>query len=127
MRRPTAVTAAAVAAAVLLPFTAACSALDKAIDCGQLAIDVTADVEQFSEAMSNAGDSPQAAIDALDELDKDLEKLGDKTDNADVKEAVQNLDDQVTETRDSLDAGKVPSVDPVVDAAAEVTKVCAPG
>jgi ABC-type transporter Mla subunit MlaD len=127
MRRRTAVAVATVTAAALLPLTAACSAIDKAIDCGQLAIDITADAQTLSEALGNAGDSPQAAKDALDELDGNLDKLGDKTDNADVKKAVEDLADQVTETRNALEDGRVPSGRPVVDAAEEVANVCSPG
>ena len=126
-RNPRLTACAAMAMAVLIPLTASCGAVGKAIDCGQLAIDITADAQQLSEALSNAGEDPQAAKDALDELDRDLDKLEGKTGDADVKAAVENLNDQVTEVRDALNAGEVPSGKPIVDAAGELADVCSPG
>lgn len=114
------------AAAALLPLTTGCSAVEKALDCGRFAADITTDAAQFSDAMASAGDNPQGALDALDELDRDVDKLGDNTDDADVQKAGDRLGDQITEMRDALNDGRVPSAAPVVDAAGEVAKACTP-
>ncbi|GAB2593408.1 hypothetical protein GCM10027168_27710 [Streptomyces capparidis] len=126
-RRTASLLAATAAAAVVLSFTTACEAVDKALDCGQLAVDISADTQQFTDAMANADSDPQGAIDALNEIDRDLDKLGERTDNADVRKAVDNLATQVTDTRQALEDGRVPSATPVADATAELAKVCAPG
>ncbi|WP_229698458.1 hypothetical protein [Wenjunlia tyrosinilytica] len=122
--RTTASALVAGAAALLLPLTAGCSAVQTALDCGQLAVDVTNDVQQLQQALSNAGDSPQDAQNALNTLSNDLDKLSDKTSNADLSKAVGDLRTQVDKTGDQLDAGKVPSADPLVDAAGKISKVC---
>lgn len=127
MRSRTAVAAAATAAVLVLAPLTACGAVGTAIDCAQFAVDITSGAQQFSDAMADAGDDPQRALDALTELERDMNKLSDSTDNVDVKNAVDNLADQVTETKAALKGDKVPAPAPVVDAAAEVTKVCTPG
>lgn len=129
MRTPrrTALTTAAAGttALLLLPLITACDAVNRALDCGQLAIEITSDVQQLENALNNAANSPQDAENALDTLAADLKKFGDKTDNADLGKAVGDLTDQVNEAQDALDAGRVPSAKPFASSAAEISKVCA--
>ena len=115
---------AAGAAAVTL--TGACDAVNKAIDCGQLATGIAADVDQLQQAVSGADESPQAAADALNEIDKNLDELGDKTDDADVGAAVDDLQRAVDNAQQAADRGEVPDFQPVGDAAGELTNVCTP-
>ncbi|AZM46239.1 hypothetical protein DMB38_10810 [Streptomyces sp. WAC 06738] len=113
---------AAGAAAVTL--TGACDAVSKAIDCGQLATRIAADVDQLQEAVSGAGENPQAAADALNEIDKNLDDFGDQADNADVGKAVDDLQRAVDNAQQATDRGEVPDFRPVGDAAGELTNVC---
>jgi hypothetical protein len=110
------------AAAVTL--TGACDAVNKAIDCAQLATEIAADVDRLQEAVSGAGEDPQAAADALDEIEQNLDDFGDKADNADVGKAVDDLQQAVDNAQQAADRGEVPDFRPVGDAAGELTNVC---
>lgn len=126
-RRTTIHTLALTAAFAALPLTAACSAAQKALDCGELALNITADAQELSQALANAGDNPRAAAGALERIERDMDKLSKKTSDSDVQKAVGKLADRVRDTNDALDAGRIPSGKPVTDAAADVAAVCSPG
>ncbi|MCF3120625.1 hypothetical protein IPZ68_13070 [Streptomyces arenae] len=104
-----------------------CSAVDKALDCVQTADTIADSVTDLQQAVENAGDNPAEADKALDDIGKNLDKIGDKTDNADINKAVDDLDKAVDNVRDSIKNGdSTPDVSPVTDAAGELTKVCTP-
>ncbi|MEV8289325.1 MULTISPECIES: hypothetical protein [Streptomyces] len=124
-RRRTAVTIAA----VLLTFTGAagCGALDKALDCVQTADAIATSVDKLQQAISTATDDPTQAEEALNDIDTELEKLQDKTDNTDLSKAVDDLSTGVGTVRDSIESGDAtPDLTPVTDAATEIGKVCTP-
>ncbi|MFJ4851911.1 hypothetical protein [Streptomyces sp. NPDC088730] len=113
----------------LLAVTAAvgCGALDKAIDCVQTADAIATSVNNLQQAVTNASNDPSQASEALDDIEKELGNLGDKTDNADLSKAVDDLRDGVGNVRDSIDKGdETPDITPVTDAAKEIGKVCTP-
>ncbi|MFC9246884.1 hypothetical protein ACFT7S_23665 [Streptomyces sp. NPDC057136] len=115
--------------ATLLTLTTAvgCSALDKALDCVQTADAIATSVGKLEQAVSTAADDPTQASEALDEIDKELKNLGDKTDNADLSKAVDDLQTGVTNVRGSIESGDAtPDISPVTDAATEIGKVCTP-
>lgn len=115
--------------ATLLTLTTAvgCSALDKALDCVQTADAIATSVGKLEQAVSTAADDPTQASEALDEIDKELKDLGDKTDNADLSKAVEDLKTGVTNVRGSIESGDAtPDISPVTDAATEIGKVCTP-
>ncbi|MGY0061374.1 hypothetical protein ACWY4P_33360 [Streptomyces sp. LZ34] len=124
-RRTTALAAFAVVA-LAVPITAGCSAIEKAIDCAQLAVDITTDVDDLQDAVGGAVVDPQDADKILDALDKDIDKIKDKTDNADVGKAVDDLQKAVDNVQTAIDKGQDPDLTPVKDAAGELTKVCSP-
>ncbi|ADI09809.1 secreted protein [Streptomyces bingchenggensis BCW-1] len=124
-RRASAFTALA-AVAIAMPITAGCSAVEKAIDCAQLAVDITTDVDDLQDAVGGAVVDPQDADKILDALDKDIDKIKDKTDNADVGKAVDDLQKAVDNVQTAIDKGQDPDLTPVKDAAGELTKVCSP-
>jgi membrane-bound lytic murein transglycosylase B len=121
----------ALAAVALSAVTAAaltgCSAVDKAIGCAQTAATVASDVQNLQDAISNAGDSPQAAVNALDQISSDLKAIDKDTGDADVSAAVKDLSKAVDNARTAADKGDVPDISPIVDAAGELTKVCTSG
>jgi peptidoglycan hydrolase CwlO-like protein len=104
-----------------------CSAVEKALDCVQTADAIAESVTDLQQAIDTAGNDPTQADEALDDIDKNIDEIGDKTDNADVTKAVDHLEKSVDNVRESIDKGDAtPDLSPVVDAAGELTKVCTP-
>ncbi|MGN9756291.1 hypothetical protein [Streptomyces sp. SD31] len=121
-----AIAAAAVAAVGLTAgLTTGCDAVNKALDCVQTADAIADSVTELQQAVENASNDPTQLEESLDSIDKNLDKIGDKTDNADVNKAVDDLQQAVTNVRDAVKNGdETPDVSPVTDAAGELTKVC---
>lgn len=128
-RRRTAMTAASAAAALALavPALSACSAVETALDCAQTATAIGQNVDNLQQAISNGADNPAEAQQALDKIDKNLDALGDKSDNADIGKAVDDLSRGVKNAQQALDQGKTPDTTPIESAASELTKICTPG
>ncbi|MEW2632005.1 hypothetical protein AB0903_10155 [Streptomyces sp. NPDC048389] len=125
-RRRTALTIAA--AALILPATVGCSALDKALECVETADAIATSVNKLQEAVSTATEDPTQAREALDDIDRELDSLGDKSDNADLSKAVDDLGAGVDSVRKSIENGDAtPDISPVTNAATEIGKVCTPG
>jgi phage tail sheath gpL-like len=115
-------------AALLVPVTVGCSALDTALDCVETADTIATSVDKLQQAVSSAAEDPTQARQALDDIDKELNSLGDKTDNADLEQAYLNLEDGVAEVRKAIESGDTtPDLSRITDAAGEITKVCTPG
>ncbi|MFI6859465.1 hypothetical protein ACIBKZ_06080 [Streptomyces sp. NPDC050421] len=121
-------TALAITAALLTVTAAAgCGALDKTLDCVRTADAIATSVDNLQQAVANASSDPTQASESLDEIEKELGNLGDKTDNADLSKAVDDLQAGVGNVRDSIDKGDAtPDIKPVTDAATEIGKVCTP-
>ncbi len=124
-RRMTAVTALA-AVALAVPLTAGCGAVEKALDCAQLAVEISNDVDDLQDVLTGAADNPADAEKVLDALEEDIDKVGDRTDDADVGKAVDSLQKAVDTVQKSVDSGERPDLTPVRDAAGELTGVCTP-
>ncbi|MET9669465.1 hypothetical protein ABZY19_29545 [Streptomyces sp. NPDC006475] len=115
-------------AALVIPITVGCSALDKALDCVETADAIATSVDKLQKAVSTAADDPTQAREALDDIDRELDSLGDKTDNADLTKAVDDLGTGVGNVRKAIEGGDAtPDITPVTNAAAEIGKVCTPG
>ncbi|MFD3440944.1 hypothetical protein ACFWU3_25935 [Streptomyces sp. NPDC058685] len=115
-------------AALVIPITVGCSALDKALDCVETADAIATSVDKLQKAVSTAANDPTQAREALDDIDRELDSLGDKTDNADLSKAVDDLGTGVGNVRKAIEGGDAtPDITPVTDAAAEIGKVCTPG
>ena len=129
-RRPGRTTVfAATTAALALAFCtlAGCSAVDTALDCVQTADSIADSVTDLRQAVQNAADDPAQADTALRSIENDLTKIGDKTDNADIDRAVDNLGKAVANVRTAIKNGDhTPDLTPVGDAAGELTAVCTP-
>jgi flagellin-like hook-associated protein FlgL len=105
--------------------TTGCDAVNKAIDCVQTADTIADSVTGLQQAVENAANDPTQTDKSLNSIEKDLDKIGDKTDNADVNKAVDNLDKAVDNVRTAVKNGdNTPDISPVTDAAGELTKVC---
>jgi proline dehydrogenase len=125
-RRRTATAAfAAVAVLTAVGASAGCDAVGKAIDCVQTADAIADSVTDLQQAVENAANDPTQTDASLDSIEKNLDQIGDKTDNVDVNKAVDNLRKAVADVRQAVQNGnKTPDVGPVTDAAGELTKVC---
>ncbi|MEU3500768.1 hypothetical protein ABZ726_08350 [Streptomyces hundungensis] len=114
-------------AALAVTATAGCGAIDKAIDCVNTADAIGSSVSNLGKAVNNATDNPAQADQALDDIDKELSSLKNKTDNADLSKAVGDLDKAVDNVRTAIKNGdNTPDISGVTDAAKEVGKVCTP-
>lgn len=128
MRHRLATTAAvAVIALAVLPAATGCGAVDKALGCATVAARVADDVQDLQNAVGSAGNSPQDAAGALDRITADLKDVGGATGNADVGKAVDSLAQAVQNAQQAANQGKIPDTQPVVDAAAELGRVCTTG
>jgi len=104
-----------------------CDAVDKALDCVQTADAIADSVTSLQQAVENASNDPTQTDESLDSIEKNLDKIGDKTDNADINQAVDDLQKAVANVRDAVKNGdETPDISPVTDAAGELTKVCTP-
>ncbi|MCT9087380.1 hypothetical protein N4G70_00680 [Streptomyces sp. ASQP_92] len=114
-------------AALAVTVTAGCGAIDKAIDCVNTADAIGSSVSDLGRAVGNATDNPAQADQALDDIDKELSALKNKTGNADLSKAVGDLDKAVDNVRTAIKNGdNTPDITGVTDAAKEVGKVCTP-
>ncbi|KJY17490.1 hypothetical protein ACIRSJ_28510 [Streptomyces virginiae] len=122
------IAAVAVAAVLTVPALSACDAISTAMDCANTAVAITDGANDLQQAVSQAGNSPQDAKNALDQIEANLKKIGDQTDNADLGKAIDSMNTAVKNVRTSIDSGNsVPDIKPVADAASEISKVCTPG
>lgn len=122
------IAAVALAAALAIPGLSACDAISTAMDCASTAVAITDGANDLQQAVSQAGNSPQDAQNALDAIEANLKKIGDQTDNADLGKAIDSMETAVNNVRTSIEGGDAtPDIQPVADAASELSKVCTPG
>ncbi|MEV6675578.1 hypothetical protein AB0N09_01750 [Streptomyces erythrochromogenes] len=122
------IAAVAVAAVLTVPALSACDAISTAMDCANTAVAITDGANDLQQAVSQAGNSPQDAKNALDQIETNLKKIGDQTDNADLGKAITSMNTAVTNVRTAIESGNpTPDIKPVADAASEISKVCTPG
>ena len=96
------------AVALTAGLTTGCDAVNKALDCVQTADAVATSVTNLQQAVENAVNDPTQADEALASIDKNLNKIGDKTDNADVNKAVDDLNKAVDNVRTAIKNGDRP-------------------
>ncbi|WP_327262679.1 hypothetical protein OG444_15140 [Streptomyces sp. NBC_01232] len=122
------IAAVAVAAVLTVPALSACNAISTVMDCANTAVAITDGANDLQQAVSQAGNSPQDAQNALDQIETNLKKIGDQTDNADLGKAIDSMNTAVKNVRTSIQSGNTaPDIQPVADAAGEISKVCTPG
>ncbi|MGW0751011.1 hypothetical protein [Streptomyces sp. NPDC002587] len=120
--------AVAVAAALAIPALTSCDAISTAMDCANTAVAITDGANDLQQAVSQAGNSPQDAQNALNQIETNLKKIGDQTDNADLGKAIDSMNTAVKNVRTAIQNGDAtPDIQPVADAASEISKVCTPG
>ncbi|MGP4114372.1 hypothetical protein ACTWP5_26110 [Streptomyces sp. 4N509B] len=102
--------------------TLACD-LQRAVDCAQLALEVTTSADSLENALSTEalGDD----VDALDELSEDVGELQDRVGDTDVQEAADSVVEAAENLTRAVEEGEVPDLTPLADATSELTTVCA--
>ncbi|CAN3980813.1 hypothetical protein [Kitasatospora purpeofusca] len=121
--RPTMLAVAGLIA--ILPLSAvSCSAAQKALDCGNTAVKITGDINEVSNAYSNASNDSAAAGQALQKLKNDLDQLGKNSKDTDVVQAINDLNTQVDKVQQAVNNKQVPDFKPLGSAASNLTKVC---
>ncbi len=118
-------TLAVAALIAILPLSAvSCSAAQKALDCGNTAVKISGDIADVTSTFNNASNDAAAAGAALQKLKNDLDQLGKNSKNTDVAKAIADLNTQVTKVQQAVDAKQVPDLEPLGDAAGNLTSVC---
>ncbi|WP_367322796.1 hypothetical protein [Streptomyces sp. HUAS ZL42] len=126
-RRTTAIAAAVAAVALTAGLTTGCDAVNKALDCVQTAEAIADSVTDLQQAVENASNDPTQIDESLQSIDQNLNEIGDKTDNADLDKATEDMRKAVTEVQTAIKNGdQTPDISGVTDAAGELTKVCRP-
>ncbi|MFJ8312500.1 MULTISPECIES: hypothetical protein [unclassified Streptomyces] len=124
MRR-TVLAVATAALAVTVTATAGCGAVDKAIDCVKTANAITDSVDKLGKAVDDGTVNRTKTDQALGDIEKDLSSLKNKTDNADLSKAVDNLNKAVDKVRTDVKKGdNTPDISGVTSAAKDIGKVC---
>lgn len=117
------IAAVAVAAVLTVPALTSCDAISTAMDCANTAVAITDGANDLQQAVSQAGNSPQDAQNALSQIDQNLKKIGDQTDNADLRKAIDSMNTAVKNVRTSIEGGNsAPDITPVADAASEISR-----
>jgi hypothetical protein len=124
-RRLTAAAVVAATVALTAGLATGCDSVDKALDCVHTADSIADSVTGLQQAVESAANDPAQADDSLNAIEKNLDKIGDKTDHTDVNKAVDDVKKAVGNVRTAIRNGdRTPDVSPVTDAAGELTKVC---
>ncbi|WP_234544144.1 hypothetical protein [Streptomyces shenzhenensis] len=126
-RRSTVIAAVTAATALTTALLTGCDSVNTALDCVRTADSIADSVTDLQQAVENAANDPTQTDASLDSIQQNLRKIGDRTDDADVNKAVDNLQQAVDNVRTAVRNGdSTPDVTPVTDAAGELTKVCTP-
>lgn len=124
MRRSLALATTAASVALTALSVVGCDSLDKALDCADTAVTIAGSAGDFEEAIYKG--EPGEAKQALKDLDRRLDKLGDKSDEEEVTQSVKDFNKAVQEARTDIGQGRDADVDAIGDAAKGLTKVCEP-
>lgn len=127
-RRPvTTALAVLTATALAIPALSACSAVNKAVNCANTASAVVDAVDKLQQATGNTLDDPQKAEQALDDIDRNLKKARDSSSDPDLAKAIDKMNTGIKDARKDIKDAKAPDLQPITDAAGEMTKICTPG
>lgn len=113
------------AAALVATGLTGCDAVDKGLDCAQVATDITMAVHDLQEKVSAGGESLKATKEALDKIEGDLDKVTGKRDDTDVDKAIKGLQTAVDKARKAAENGDAtPDLSGIKDAAGALSKAC---
>jgi len=127
-RRTAAPALAALAAATLaIPVLSGCGAVQKAVDCAKTATSVVNAADKLQQPADNALIDPKKTQQALDNIDSNLRKLSDEASDPELSKAIDKANKGIKDARKAIENNKAPDIQPIVDGAGEMTKICTPG
>ncbi|MEU1515505.1 hypothetical protein ABZ490_25715 [Streptomyces sp. NPDC005811] len=123
-RRRTAVIASAVAALALTGGLLTGCEFGDTVDCLSNADDITDSITAINKAGADAIEDPTRTEDSIATIEKNLDKINDKSDDGKVDKAVDKLNRAIKDyNRDILD-GRTPDSSAIDKASAELRDVC---
>ncbi|QIZ00013.1 hypothetical protein HEP87_46850 [Streptomyces sp. S1D4-11] len=102
-----------------------CDDVDNSLDCLQNADTIADSLKAINEAGLDAAKDPTQTDKSIETINKNLDKIGDKTDDGKVNKAVDKLDKAVADYNKSILNGDTdPDSSKIDDAADELKNVC---
>ncbi|MFE2970321.1 hypothetical protein ACFXKC_43060 [Streptomyces sp. NPDC059340] len=102
-----------------------CDNVDNSLDCLHNADTIADSLKAINEAGLDAAKDPTQTDKSIETINKNLDKIGDKTDDGKVKKAVDKLDKAVADYNKSILNGDThPDSSKIDDAAHELKNVC---
>ncbi|MER6955926.1 MULTISPECIES: hypothetical protein [unclassified Streptomyces] len=122
--RRTAVIATAAAALALTAGLLTGCEFDDSIDCLSNADDITDSITAINKAGADAIEDPSKTEDSIDTIEKNLDKINDKSDDSKVDKAVDKLNQAIEDYNQDILNGERPDSGDIDKAAAELRDVC---
>lgn len=124
-RRTAAIATAAVAVALTAGLVTGCESVDESLDCFQNAGTIADSLREIHVAGLDAANDPTRTEESIDTIDKNLDRIGDETDNDKVDKAVDDLNKAIADYNKAILNGDTdPDSSEINDAADELTNVC---
>ncbi|MEU2735533.1 hypothetical protein ABZ656_08855 [Streptomyces sp. NPDC007095] len=102
-----------------------CDDVDNSLDCLQNADTIADSLKAINEAGLDAAKDPTQTDKSIETINKNLDKIGDRTDDGKVDKAVDKLDKAVADYNKSILNGDTnPDSSKIDDAADELKNVC---
>ncbi|WP_406472384.1 hypothetical protein [Streptomyces sp. NBC_01615] len=102
-----------------------CDDVDNSLGCLQNADTIADSLKAIHEAGVDAAKDPTRTDESIDTIDKNLDKIGDKSDNDKVDKAVDDLDKAIADYNKAiLNGGTNPDSSKIDDAADALKNVC---
>ncbi|MFF7886320.1 hypothetical protein ACFZDJ_18835 [Streptomyces sp. NPDC007896] len=102
-----------------------CDDVDNSLDCLHNADTIADSLKAINEAGLDAAKDPTQTDKSIETINKNLDKIGDKTDDGKVNKAVDKLDKAVADyNRSILNGDTNPDSSKIDDAAHELKNVC---
>lgn len=118
--------ALALAAVVAIGVSGCDEGVDRAVDCGKLALATSKSIDDLERAaLGSALDRDSTEV--TEQLDKDIEKVKDRTSNADVRKVADKVSAASNDVYSAIREDRKPDFTPLKDAGSELTKVCTKG
>lgn len=124
-RRIAALATTVAAVALTAGLATGCDDVNNSLDCLQNADTIAGSLKAINEAGLDAAKDPTQTDKSIDTINKNLDKIGDKTDDGKVNKAVDKLNKAVADYNKAILNGDTdPDSSKINDAADELKNVC---
>jgi hypothetical protein len=125
-RRTAAIATAVLAVTLTAGLVTGCdSSTDNSLDCFRNAGTIADSLKAINEAGLDAANDPTRTDDSINTINKNLDKIGDKTSDDKVNKAVDKLDKAIADYNKAILNGDTnPDSSKINDAADELSNVC---